>query len=283
MSERVLPFDYGARVHEPRLTDDLNGLVFSRSWAGAWGLGKRGEERGQVAVQQVVLHCNDLVSAESLRAVLTSAGFGVVDAPGGADVLAYMTEQSADAVILDLDDGDGSSYLACKLLRERFGERLPIILLSGERVTPRDRVSGLLLGADDYVVKPFDASEVITRTRRLIARSEPWERRAAPVDPDVRIEDFDLTEREQQVMRKLLLGRTQAEIATELVISSNTVATHIQCISCSSSASTTEHRPSRKSRAQVGCKQSSTKAEDDGPARRHSARSHDREALHRLH
>ena len=235
-----------------------------------------------MAVQQVVLHCNDLVSAESLRAVLTSAGFGVVDAPGGADVLAYMTEQSADAVILDLDDGDGSSYLACKLLRERFGERLPIILLSGERVTPGDRVSGLLLGADDYVVKPFDASEVITRTRRLIARSEPWERRAAPVDPDVRIEDFDLTEREQQVMRKLLLGRTQAEIATELVISSNTVATHIQRILLKLGVHNRAQAVAKVARA--GWLQAELdEGQDDGPARRHSARSHDREALHRLH
>jgi DNA-binding NarL/FixJ family response regulator len=181
-------------------------------------------------VQQVVLHCNDLASAGLLQVALKTAGFEVVDAPTGADVLARMTEQPADAVILDLDDGDGSAYLACKLLRERFGEQLPIILLSGDRATPADRVVGLLLGADDYVVKPFESSEVTTRTRRLVTRAEQSGPRAAPAERDGRIEDFDLTERERQVMGKLLLGRTQTEIASELVISSNTVATHIQRI-----------------------------------------------------
>ena len=181
-------------------------------------------------MQRVVLHSNDRASAEPLRVALTSAEFEVVDAPAGADVVTRMTEEPADAVILDLDNGDGSAYLACKLLRERFGEQLPIILISGERAAPADRVGGLLLGADDYLVKPFDASEVITRTRRLIARSQHSDPRAAPTDGNGTIEDFDLTERERQVMRKLLLGRTQAEIASELVISSNTVATHIQRI-----------------------------------------------------
>jgi DNA-binding NarL/FixJ family response regulator len=176
------------------------------------------------------VHCNDLASAESLRLALTSAGFEVVDAPTTTDVVAHITDHPVDAVILDLDGGDGSAYLACKLLRERCGEGLPIMLLSGERAASADRVVGLLLGADDYVVKPFDSSEVITRMQRLVTRSEHWGPRAAPADRDGRIDDFDLTERERQVMRKLLLGRTQAEIASELVISSNTVATHIQRI-----------------------------------------------------
>jgi DNA-binding NarL/FixJ family response regulator len=181
-------------------------------------------------VRQAVVHCNDLVSAETLRRALTSAGFEVVDVGADGDVLTHMTKQSPDVVILDLDDGDGSAYLTCKLLRERFGEQLPIILLSGERTTPADRVVGLLLGADDYVVKPFDSSEVVTRARRLVVRSEQSAPRTSAGDATGRIEDFDLTERERQVMERLLLGRTQAEIASELVISSNTVATHIQRI-----------------------------------------------------
>lgn len=123
--------------------------------------------------QQVVLHCNDLASAGLLRVALKSTGFEVVDAPTGADVLTHMSEQPADAVILDLDDGDGSAYLACKLLRERFGEQLPIILLSGDRATPADRVVGLLLGADDYIVKPFSVPELSARVRALLRRALP--------------------------------------------------------------------------------------------------------------
>lgn len=183
-----------------------------------------------VRQHQAVLHSNDLASAEPLRAALTSAGFAVVDATTTVEVLDRLGTHIVDAVILDLDGGDGSAYLTCKLLRERFGEQLPIVLLSGERTTPADRVVGLLLGADDYMVKPFDSSEVVTRTRRLVTRSEHSTPQTALDDRNGRIENFDLTERERQVMHMLLLGRTQAEIASELVISSNTVATHIQRI-----------------------------------------------------
>ena len=181
-------------------------------------------------MRQAVLHSNDLASAEPLRSALASAGFTVVDAATSDEVLERVGEEAFDAVILDLDGGDGSAYLACKLLRERCGEQLPIVLLSGERTKPADRVVGLLLGADDYVVKPFDSSEVVTRTRRLVTRSEHAAPEPSHEERGARIDDFDLTEREQQVMQKLLHGRTQAEIARELVISSNTVATHIQRI-----------------------------------------------------
>ena len=181
-------------------------------------------------MRQAVLHSNDLASAEPLRSALVSAGFSVVDAATSAEVLERVGEEAIDAVILDLDGGDGSAYLACKLLRERWGEQLPIVLLSGERTKPADRVVGLLLGADDYVVKPFDSSEVVTRTRRLVTRSQHTTPETAHEERNGRIDDFDLTEREQQVMQKLLHGRTQADIARELVISSNTVATHIQRI-----------------------------------------------------
>lgn len=153
-------------------------------------------------------------------------------APTGADVLVLTSQHQAQAVVLDLDgDGGGSAYLACKLLRERSGEQLPIILLSGERTASADRVVGLLLGADEYVVKPFDSSEVVARVRRLVARLEDSEpRTSGTTERSNGVVDFDLTAREKQVMTELLLGSTQAEIARELGISSNTVATHIQRI-----------------------------------------------------
>ena len=181
-------------------------------------------------MRQAVLHSNDGTSAKSLRSALAAAGFEVVEARTSADVLARMSEDRAHVVLLDVDDGDGSAYLTCRLLRERCGEQLPIILFSGERTTSGDRVVSLLLGADEYVVKPFDSSEVVARLRRLVARSENSWAGALPAERNDEVEGFDLTSREKEVMTKLLLGRTQSEIARELVISSNTVATHIQRI-----------------------------------------------------
>jgi DNA-binding NarL/FixJ family response regulator len=162
--------------------------------------------------------------------VLVSSGFEVLEARTGEGALAQAATERPAAVLLDLDECDSSGYLVCKLLRERYGELLPIVLLSGTRMEASDRTGGLLLGADDYVVKPVNAGEVVARLRRLMARSEArmTERDAAPREhiPD----DFDLTKRERQIMALLLMGRTQAEISGELVISSNTVATHIQRI-----------------------------------------------------
>lgn len=167
--------------------------------------------------------------SSSLRAVLVTAGFDVVEATTEEEALAHADGDMPVGVLLDLDEGEASGYLVCKLLRERYGDLLPIIFLSGERMQTSDRVAALLLGADEYVVKPFDSSEVVARLRRLIARSAA----RGPATQSTRVEtvdDFDLTKREQQIMELLLRGMTQAEIARELVISSNTVATHIQRI-----------------------------------------------------
>lgn len=169
----------------------------------------------------------DDVSA--LRSVLVAAGFELVEGRSDEEALEQAATQDPVAVLIDLDDRGTSGYLVCKLLRERYGEVLPIVFLSGEKVESSDRVVGLLLGADDYIVKPPESSEVIARVRRLITRSVASKKSStSPSDRDV--ENFDLTAREQQVMALLLAGLTQAEIAKELVISSNTVATHIQRI-----------------------------------------------------
>lgn len=168
----------------------------------------------------------------ALRSMLVAAGFEVTEARTGEEALAQADTERPAAVLLELGEGDASGYLICRLLRERYGELLPILFVSGDKVDASDRVVGLLLGADDYVTKPFDASEVVARIRRLVSRSAaPGVDTPAPdSDEDDEVEHFDLTKREREVMALLLRGLTQSEIARELVISSNTVATHIQRI-----------------------------------------------------
>jgi DNA-binding response OmpR family regulator len=75
-----------------------------------------------------------------------------------------------DAMLLDrqLPDGEGLDFLK-KLRRE--GESIPVVVLTAHNMPP-DRVSGLNLGADDYVGKPFLADELIARLRAVIRRSE---------------------------------------------------------------------------------------------------------------
>ncbi len=169
-------------------------------------------------------------SSVALLSLMVSAGWDVMETRSGEEALARAATERPAAVLLDLDERYASGYLVCKLLRERYGELLPIVLVSGEKTDASDRVVGLLLGADDYIVKPVDPSEVVARIRRLLARSAVSAIDSPSPHQTGSIEHFDLTKREQEVMTLLLQGLTQPEIARELVISSHTVATHIQRI-----------------------------------------------------
>jgi DNA-binding NarL/FixJ family response regulator len=113
------------------------------------------------------------------------------------------------------------------VLRDQYGEGLPIILVSGERTDALDRTSGLLLGADDYVVKPFHPGEFLARVRRGVARSRPL-RVADPASNGA--SSYGLTPREIEVLDLLAQGMRQPEIAGTLVISGKTVSSHIQRI-----------------------------------------------------
>jgi two-component system nitrate/nitrite response regulator NarL len=115
-------------------------------------------------------------------------------------------------------------------LHERFGEELPVILVSGARTTSLDRVAGLMLGADDYIVKPLDTGELLARARRSLRRVNPTfgNGNGSANGSSRPREDVNLSPREQQILTLLAEGRSQAQIASTLVISPKTVATHIQ-------------------------------------------------------
>jgi DNA-binding NarL/FixJ family response regulator len=111
-------------------------------------------------------------------------------------------------------------------LHAQFDNDLPVILVSTEHTDSFDRTAGLLVGADDYVVKPLDSGELAARMRRSLRRAgvvsngDSTARDAVHVSP--------LSPREREILELLASGRSQREIATTLVISSKTVATHIQ-------------------------------------------------------
>ena len=82
------------------------------------------------------------------------------------------------------------------------------------------RVAGLLVGADEYLVKPFDPDELRARARNLVRRFQPTRRKRMAA----------LTPREQEVLTLLAEGLDQHEIAQRLVISPRTVSTHLERI-----------------------------------------------------
>jgi DNA-binding NarL/FixJ family response regulator len=148
-----------------------------------------------------------------VRALLTDAGHQVAEAANGEQALNGVCPRPR-LVILDVAMEPMSGYEICRVLRDRSPE-LPILFVSGEQTGPLDRVAGLTLGADDYLVKPFEPSELVARVRALLRRSQPQNNGL-------------LTRRELEVLRLLAEGLKQSEIAQRLVISPKTVATHIE-------------------------------------------------------
>ena len=155
---------------------------------------------------------------------LQRAGFSTCEASTGKEALASAGRERPSCVLLDVLLPGVSGYEVCRELRDEYGEGLPIIFVTGERVESADRVAGLLVGADDYVVKPVDPDELIARTRRFVARSTA---RSSSV---YRSSLFELTPREHEVLRLLADGLDQKAIARQLFITAKTASTHIQRI-----------------------------------------------------
>src|SRR5271170_6543346 len=111
---------------------------------------------------------------EGLRSVLErglrESGYAVDTACDGELALRYLDTYEYEVAILDWRMPKVSGLEVVQRLRRR-GSALPILMLTA-RDTPRDRVIGLDEGADDYLVKPFDFSELLARVRALQRRGE---------------------------------------------------------------------------------------------------------------
>lgn len=149
-----------------------------------------------------------------LAATLESDGYTVVAAGDGAQALKLFPQDKFDLVILDVMMPRQSGYDVCRELRAK-GSRVPILFLTakGEEV---DKVVGLKLGADDYVLKPFGVHELLARVEALLrrARSSAGSAAAGPELPVVfRLGEAEVDRRQFSVT---VAGRTATLTAREL-------------------------------------------------------------------
>ena len=175
-------------------------------------MGSREENRGCIFVVDDDDCFRAFLCSALERADLTPRAFA-----HGNDALDAAASERPALALLDVNLPAISGYEICRALKARHPD-LPVVFVSGERTESFDRVAGLLLGADDYLSKPVAEDELVIRVRGLLARST----RGRP--------NGGLTPRELEVLRLLAVGQDQAEIAAELVISPNTVGTHIEHI-----------------------------------------------------
>ena len=121
-----------------------------------------------MSAEKILVVDDDLNICELLRLYLTKEGYNVVIANDGTSAVTVFQEESPAIVLLDIMLPKLDGWQVCREIR-KFSET-PIIMLTAKGEV-FDRVLGLELGADDYVVKPFDTKEIVARIKAVLRRS----------------------------------------------------------------------------------------------------------------
>lgn len=163
-------------------------------------------------MSRLLLIDDDQELCELLASWLTQEGFQVTACHEAGGARQALSAQAPDAVVLDVMLPDGSGLELLKQLRGEHPD-LPVLMLSA-RGEPLDRILGLELGADDYLAKPFELTELEARVKALLRRSVlggERQQRCGPLvyDLDTRRFTLDddlltLTSREQAVLEALI-------------------------------------------------------------------------------
>jgi two-component system phosphate regulon response regulator PhoB len=128
--------------------------------------------RETMSIQTILVIDDQKDLADLVRRSLEKEGFEVIVARDGTTGLRFAREHRPDLVVLDLTMPDIDGLEVCKRLRhEPRHAKLPIIVLSA-RASAADRVLGLELGADDYLIKPFVPQELVARVKAVLRRCE---------------------------------------------------------------------------------------------------------------
>jgi len=161
--------------------------------------------------------------ADPFGRALARDGFDVVAARSIAEARDRFSRRTPDLVLLDLTLPDGDGRDLCRELR---ASGVPIIMLTA-RGTELDRVIGLELGADDYVVKPFSGAEVIARIRAVLRRAAAAARPEGPIEIGDLVVDAG-SRRARLDDEELELSRKEFDLLAELARNAGTVVTREQ-------------------------------------------------------
>jgi len=178
------------------------------------------------AKRTILLVEDEISITEPLAEALRSEGFETQVAGTVAEAL-ELARGAPDLVLLDVMLPDGSGFDVCRELRQ--SSRVPIIMLTA-RGEEADRVVGLELGADDYVVKPFSAREVVARIRAVLRRVGE----TAPADDGpIEIGELRIDSSRREVMHRgevLELSRKEFDLLELLMRSAGSVVSRERLI-----------------------------------------------------
>lgn len=153
-----------------------------------------------MANSKIMVVDDDANICELLRLYLEKEGFDPVIAPNGVKALELFDSEKPDLILLDVMMPQLDGWQVCREIRKK--SQCPIIMLTAKGEV-FDKVLGLKLGADDYVVKPFEAKEVIARVKAVLRRSGVQnQKKAKEVSYDglyINMENYELRVRGKQI------------------------------------------------------------------------------------
>ena len=153
-----------------------------------------------MANSKIMVVDDDANICELLRLYLEKEGFDPVIAPNGVKALELFDSEKPDLILLDVMMPQLDGWQVCREIRKK--SQCPIIMLTAKGEV-FDKVLGLELGADDYVVKPFEAKEVIARVKAVLRRSGVQnQKKAKEVSYDglyINMENYELRVRGKQI------------------------------------------------------------------------------------
>ena len=167
----------------------------------------RADREGGLTQQRILIIDDDADIVTTVKANLELDGFAVLSAAGGAPGLAAARTEAPDLVLLDLGLPDIDGIKVCQTLRRE--SEVPVIMLSA-RDTVADKLLGLECGADDYLVKPFNALELSARIRTVLRRVRRSETAATHRNGNI-VLDF-------RTLRATLQGRHSSLTRTEFAL-----------------------------------------------------------------
>jgi DNA-binding response OmpR family regulator len=156
---------------------------------------------------QLLIVDDDRFLLENLKRLLQREGYGVQTATSGEDALERIATEPCDLMILDLGLPGADGLSTCRRLRGKH--TFPVIMLTA-RSDAMDKVIGLEVGADDYLTKPFEPSELLARVRAHLRRSHDYQKVDHPDEPTVAVGDLVVDYQKRDVF----LNGAPAELTT---------------------------------------------------------------------
>jgi len=124
-------------------------------------------------MHKVLVVDDNVEMVETLQRLFSFYQFKVITAKNGKVAIEQAEKEKPDIILLDAHLPIMDGFEACKVLKEKKKTKdIPIVFLTAKYIMERDRQTGLQLGADDYIVKPFNSKELVSRMKTILRKNQ---------------------------------------------------------------------------------------------------------------